>query len=292
MMPLAYPVVGQINVERVLHTRVQIELQLVVPFLNNTELGVSLGDIGGSLVGTAQLTGLHIETDGEGLARQLHIVTAVHFHPLVVSAQVQHAFLHLGISHEVYGGVERRAVFQRTDMLGETGIDEIPDGTTHQTGMATDGRPVFIQSATCITCHGEVFVHERRTGVFALGHHGGVHLQLVRCRVARTDDIFAGMGVSITAVHEIACGVEALAFVHHLGDERTFATLITRTPEEHTGMIAVAQHQLLHTLQVHPAETLVVRDILRGVSLGTSLVDDVQTILVGQLQVFVHGRIV
>ena len=86
MMPLAYPVVGQIDVERVLHTRVQIELQLVVPFLNNTELGVSLGDIRGSLVGAAQLTGLYIETDGEGLARQLHIVTAVHFHPLVVSA--------------------------------------------------------------------------------------------------------------------------------------------------------------------------------------------------------------
>ena len=100
------------------------------------------------------------------------------------------------------------------------------------------------------------------------------------------------MGIGIASVHEVARGVEALALLHHLSDQGTFAALVARTPEEHAGVVAVAQHQFLHTLQIHLAETLVVGNILAGMSLVACLVDDVEAILVGQLQVFVNGRIV
>ena len=57
-------------------------------------------------------------------------------------------------------------------------------------------------------------------------------------------------------------------------------------------MVAVAQHQLLHTFQIHLTEALVVGDVFRGMRLGASLVDDVEAIFVSQFQILVHRRVV
>ena len=177
-------------------------------------------------------------------------------------------------------------------MFREAWVDKVPERTTHQPWMTTDDCPELVHTATCITCYRQILVHERRTWVFRLRHHRCVHLQFVRGRVARADDVFARMSVCVTAIHEVARWIEALAFLHHFRDEGTFAALVTCTPEQHAGVVAVAQHQFLYTLQVHPAELLVVRDKFRCVSLSTSLVDDIQSILVGKFQIPVHRRIV
>ena len=153
MMPVAYPVGWQIDGQGMFHTRMQVELEFVSPFLHHTELGVALRDVGCSFVGATQFAWLDIETDGECLAGEFHIVAAIDFHPLVVSAQVQHSLLHLRMTHEVNRGVVGRIVFQRTDMLGETRADKVPDGSSHQSWMTADDSPVFVHATTCITCH-------------------------------------------------------------------------------------------------------------------------------------------
>ena len=101
MVPVANPVGRQIDGQGMLHTRMQIELQLVGSLLHHTKLRVALRDVRCSLVGATQFAGLHIETDGQCLAGKFHIVAAIHFHPFVVSAQVQHTLLHLGVTHQV-----------------------------------------------------------------------------------------------------------------------------------------------------------------------------------------------
>ena len=170
-------------------------------------------------------------------------------------------------------------------MLCNTGAHKVPDSTAHQSRMTTDNGPILIQSTTGITSYRQVLVHERRARVLRFGHHRRVHLQLIGCRVARTYNLLTGMGVGVAAIHKIACGVESLT-------QRSLATLVARTPEEHAGVVTVAQHQFLHTFQVHLAETLVIRDILRGMSLCARLVNDVEAILVGQFQILIDRRIV
>ena len=68
MMPVANPVGWQIDVERVFHARVEVELQLLRTFLNHSELGVALRHVRSTFVPSAQLAWLHIEADGECLA--------------------------------------------------------------------------------------------------------------------------------------------------------------------------------------------------------------------------------
>ena len=177
-------------------------------------------------------------------------------------------------------------------MFREARVDKVPEGTTHHARLTADDSPEFVHSAACITSYGQIFVHERGTRVFRLRHHCRVHLQLIGRWIARTDDFLSRMRVSVAAIHEVTSGVEPLAFFHHFGDERTFTALVASTPEEHAGVIAVAQHQLLHALQIHPTEPLVVRDVFRSMSFCTSLVDDIEAIFVSQFQVFVHRRIV
>ena len=101
MVPVANPVGRQIDGQGMLHTRMQIELQLVGSLLHHTKLRVALRDVRCSLVGATQFARLHIETDGQRLAGKFHVVAAIHFHPFVVSAQVQHTLLHLGVTHQV-----------------------------------------------------------------------------------------------------------------------------------------------------------------------------------------------
>ena len=106
MVPVAYPVGRQVDVEGMLDARVQIELQFLISFLNHSELRVAFRDIGCSLVRPAQFARPDVETDGQCLAREFHVTAAIHLHPLVVAVEVQHAFLYLGITHQV----DRRVV--------------------------------------------------------------------------------------------------------------------------------------------------------------------------------------
>ena len=101
MVPVAYPVGRQVDVEGMLDARVQIELQFLISFLNHSELRVAFRDIGCSLVRPAQFARPDVETDGQCLAREFHVTAAIHLHPLVVAVEVQHTFLYLGIAHQV-----------------------------------------------------------------------------------------------------------------------------------------------------------------------------------------------
>ena len=105
MVPVVHPVGRQVDVERMLHARVQVELQLLAASLHHAKLRVALRHVGGALVHAAQFTRLHVEADGELLARELDVVAAIHLDPLVVSAEVEHSLLDLGIAHEVDGRV-------------------------------------------------------------------------------------------------------------------------------------------------------------------------------------------
>ena len=248
VVPVANPVGRQVDVECMLHAGVQVELQLVVTPLNDAELRVALRHVGRTLVHAAEIARLHVEADGQSLARELHVIGTVHFYPLVVTAEAERALHDLGITHQMGGRVVGRAVLQRTYMFGNSGAHEVPEGAAHQSRMTTDDGPELVHAAAGITGNGQVLVHERRARVLRLGHHRRVHLQLVGRRVARPDDLLAGVCVGIAAIHEVACGVESLTLLHHLGNQRTFATLVTCTPEEYAGVVAVAQHQLLYAL--------------------------------------------
>ena len=105
-MPVAYPVFRQVYFECMLNARVQIELQSVLSSLNHSELCVAFRDIRSTLIHAAQLAWLHVETDGQFLAREFHVAAAIHLHPLVVSAEVQHTFLYPCVTHEVGRRVE------------------------------------------------------------------------------------------------------------------------------------------------------------------------------------------
>ena len=219
-------------------------------------------------------------------------MAAIDLHPLVVAVEHEHAFLHLGVAHEVHGRVEGRAVLERTYVLGDARADEVPEGSAHESRMTPYGSPELVHAAASITRHRQVFVHERGARVLFLGHHRRVHLQLIGRGIARSYDVLARVGVGVAAVHEVARGVKALALLHHFGDVGSFAALVACAPEKHAGVVAVAQYQLLHALQVHRQELLVVGHVLRGMRLVARLVDDVEPVLVGQLQITVHGWIV
>ena len=146
-------------------------------------------------------------------------------------------------------------------MFREAWVDEVPDGATHQSGMTADDRPELVHASTRITCDRQILVHERRTWILRFGHHRRVHLQLVRRWIARSDDVFGRMSVGIASIHEVTCGVEAFALLHHFRNQRAFATLVACTPEQHAGVVAVAQYQFLYAFHVHLTESLVVGDI-------------------------------
>ena len=57
-------------------------------------------------------------------------------------------------------------------------------------------------------------------------------------------------------------------------------------------MVAVPEDHPLHPLPVHFGEFRPAGHVFRSMGLVTRLVDDVEAVLVGQVQVFVHGRIV
>ena len=210
---------------------VQIELQFLITLLNDTKLCITFRYVGCALIHTTQFAGLHIEADGQGLARQFDVVCTVHLHPLIVATQTQRSLFDLGIAHQMSRCLEGRTVSQRTNMLCNTGAHKVPDSTAHQSRMTTDNGPILIQSTTGITSYRQVLVHERRARVLRFGHHRRVHLQLIGCRVARTYNLLAGMGVGVAAIHKIACGVESLTLLDHFGNQRSLATLVARTPE-------------------------------------------------------------
>ena len=100
------------------------------------------------------------------------------------------------------------------------------------------------------------------------------------------------MGVGIAAIHEIAGWVVLLSFLDYFRDERSFATLVACTPEEDTWVVAVAQHHLADALLIHGEELIVVGDVFRGMRLVACLVDDVETVFIGKLQILVDRRVV
>ena len=240
MMPVANPVLWQVDVECMFHTGVQIELQSFAALLYHAELRVAFRHVRCALVHATEFTGLHVEADGQRLTREFYIVAAIHLYPFVVAAEVQRAFFHFCVAHKVDGRIVRRTVFKRSDMFGKARADKVPERTTHQSRMPTDGCPEFVHATAGIACYRQVFIHERRARIFLLWHHRRIHLQLIRRGIARTDDIFGRMGVGVAAIHKVACGIESFALFDDLCDQRSFAALIARTPEQDAGVVAVA----------------------------------------------------
>ena len=168
---------------------------------------------------------------------------------------------------------------------------EVPDGTADTALVGIDGAPHLVEHTATVASHRYILVHERRAHVaIAVAAYPEVEGQ--RRRVARADDVLSGMAVGIAAVHPPARVVVFASFGYHLADVRPLAALVAGAPEEHCRLVAVAQHHAAYSLAVHRYEALVARHPLGGMGLNAGLVDDVQTIAGGILQIARHGRIV
>ena len=97
---------------------------------------------------------------------------------------------------------------------------------------------------------------------------------------------------SVAAVHPESGRVERLALLDDLGDVVALAAFIAGAPENHAGVIAVAEHHPANALTVHLRKFGHIADIFCGVGFVAGLVDDEQTVLVSEIEVFVHRRIV
>ena len=100
------------------------------------------------------------------------------------------------------------------------------------------------------------------------------------------------MNCSIAAVHPVAGGVIFLTLGYNLVYVAAFTALVTGTPEQDAGMVAVTQHQLAHALAVHLYELRHIAHILGGMCLIAGLVDYEQTVFIGQVKILVYRRIV
>ena len=284
---------------------VEVEDDRILALLLHAELPAALGHK--RAAGTYEFAWEHVEGDGQGLSFDVEILRAIDFHPLVMPVQVDDVVLpeHLLLdrsglhawnnefrtSHDVGRSVLWRKVGERASGLGKACRNEVPEGTAHRAVVAVDGVPHLVEEAAAIAGYRDVFVHERGANVTILvladlhfkGHRGGV---------ARADDVLGRMAVGVAAVHPVACRVVFASLLDHFADVRTFAALVACTPEEHGRLVAVAQHHAAHTFLVHRYPSGIGADVFGGMCLVARLVDDVEAVACGILQVAGHGRIV
>ena len=156
--------------------------------------------------------------------------------------------------------------------------------------MLIDHTPEISDSSTAVSGNRKVFVHEGRTQVLSVKAVEIFMFQ--RDGVTRSQDLLHGVLLRISAVHPVAGVIVLSSLVNDGSDVRAFATLVSRAPRQHAGVVPVAQHHPAGALAVHGFELRHVRDAFAGVSLVPALVKDVQAVLVCELQITVHGWIV
>ena len=196
-----------------------------------------------------------------------------------------------GTSHDVGRSILRRKVCKGTCSLRKAGRYKVPKGASHRAVIAIDGVPHLVEEPTAITGHRNIFVHERGTYVtiFAMTH---LQFQGHGSGVAGTDDFFGRMAVGIAAIHPVTRRVVLASLLDHFTDVGPFAALVACTPEEYSRLVAVAQHHAANTFLVHRNPLGVGTYKLGGMRLVARLVDDVESIACGILQVAWYGRIV
>ena len=291
-MPAALPVGGKRSGQDLLLAIVQIEIQTLVPPLAQAKLVFALREQ--IAAGDVVLPGQDVQREREAFAVDLQRIGPVQLDPLILLVQVDglsRAPLHqLRLAHQMGGDGVRGLVLQRPDALGEAGAHEIPDGAAHELGIGIDDLPEIVHRAAAVAGDRDVFIHERGTHV--LGIQSITQFELHGDRIARAHDIFGRMLGRIAAVHPIARGIERLAFLDDLGDVLPLSAFIACTPEQHTGMVAIPEHHTAHPLAVHFLEFGQAARVFGSMGLIPGFVDDVQAVLVGEIQILVHGRIV
>ena len=292
VVPLVLPICGERGGKGLFAAVVQIEVQFVGPLLFKPVLIFALGDeIAAALV---EFAGEDVQGKGEFVSRDFHGIGPVHLDPLVLLVQVdglaRRPRHQPGPAHDVRGDGVRGLVLEGTYRLRDAYAYEIPDGAAEELRMRINHIPVVVHAAATVAGHREVFVHEGRTQVFPV--QAVAHLMLQRRRIAGAHDVLCGMLGRIAAVHPETGGIQALALLHNLGDVVALAALVAGAPEQDAGVVAVAQHHPAHTFLVHLSEFRHFAHIFGGVGLVTRFVNDEQAVLVGQLQILVHGRIV
>ena len=100
------------------------------------------------------------------------------------------------------------------------------------------------------------------------------------------------MNCGIAAVHPVAGGVIFLTLGYNLIYVTAFTALVTGTPEQDTGMVTITQYQLAYALAVHLYELGHIAHVLGGMGLIAGLVDDIESVLIGQVKILVYRRIV
>ena len=240
---------------------VDVEHHLLLAPLLYAELPFTLGHK--RAAGTDKLTGADVEADAQRAAGQFQTIVAIDLNPLVVATQVYHMILviaavghQLGIAHDMRHDIVAGLVGESACGLRQPWRHEVPDSTSDASFMRIDGAPHLVEHAAAVACYGYIFVHERGSHVAVpVSSHPEVKGQ--RSGVARPDNVFSWMTIGVAAIHPPAGVVIFASFGNHLADVGSLAALVACAPEEHGGLVAVAQHHAAHTLTVHRYEALV-----------------------------------
>ena len=112
------------------------------------------------------------------------------------------------------------------------------------------------------------------------------------CRIARAYNLFGLVAIGIAAIHPPTGVVVLASFVDNIANVGAFATFVAGTPEQYSGLVAIAKHHSAHAFAIHAYEAFVAGYIFGGMCLYTCLIDDIKAIASGIFQVAWCGWIV